>query len=129
MTRSIAADIFRSDFLESDGGAAMGFDEVGELAGEGAGGVGGGGDGIAEEDGEGFIADVVAGVEDGIAKAAHFGLPDVVDAGEIVEGSEGIEFLEAAFEFEFGFEFRGGMEVFFEGALGAADDDEDVLDS
>jgi hypothetical protein len=90
---AVAADFFGGDFLECDGGTAVGFDEVGELAGERAGGVGGGGDGIAEEDGEWFIADVISGVEDGIAKASHFGLPDVVDAGEIVEGSEGAEFL------------------------------------
>ena len=126
---AIAADVFWGDFLEGDGGTAMGFDKVGELSGEGAGGVGGGGDSIAKEDGEGFIADVVTGVKDGIAEAAHFGLPDVVNAGEIVEGFEGTEFLEAAFEFELGFEFGGGMEVFFEGAFGAADDDEDVLDA
>ena len=72
---------------------------------------------------------MVACVEDGVAEAAHFVLPDEMHARQATDGLTGGEGFGFVFRGEFVFEFTVRREVLLDGALTSPDDDEDVGDA
>ena len=82
---------------------------------------------VGKEDGEGFVADDLFGLEDGVAEAEGLCLPGVSDAGELGDGSGDLEQRSFVLSSEIGFEFGAAVEVIFHGGLAAAGNDDDLV--
>jgi hypothetical protein len=72
---------------------------------------------------------MITRIEDGIAEAAHLGLPDEMNARHALQAAQGFQILRAALGLQLAFQLEDRMEVLLDGALAAADDDEDVRDA
>src|SRR5699024_7994751 len=83
---------------------------------------------IAEQHGEGFVADVLAPLEHGMAETLGVSLPDIVDIGQFRRVPHGGELLIVALLRQCGLESVDPVEMVFERSLVAAGDHEDVAE-
>lgn len=84
---------------------------------------------VAEEDGEGLVADVAAGTEHRVAEAERLALADVMDAGQARGIAHGVEAYRVALGREDLLQLEGVVEVVLDGPLVAAGDHQDVVES
>ena len=84
---------------------------------------------VAEHDGEGLIADEVAGDVHGVAEAARRSLPDGAEAGQRGDVTDGRELIELAAVFEQGLELDVDVEVIDHRRLAARGHEHDLFDA
>src|SRR5690606_17657165 len=84
---------------------------------------------VAEQHDERVVADVAAGLGDGVAEPERLALADVVDLGEVGEAADLLELGLLALVGELLLELDAAVEVVLEAALVAPGDDEDVVDA
>lgn len=82
---------------------------------------------VAEEDGEGLVADVRLGAQDGVAEAARVALADVVHGGQVAGLLDLLEPVVVALGDEGRFQLVVAVEVVFECALVTSCDHQDVV--
>ena len=82
---------------------------------------------VGQDDGEGLIADQVAGHEHGVAQAHGFLLADVGEAHHVRDLAAHGEQIGLAAFFEGALELVADVEVVFDGRLAAAGDDDDLI--
>lgn len=84
---------------------------------------------VAQQNRKGLVPDMVACVQDGVAETAHAGLPDIMNSRHALHLAQHLYLLDAALHLQFGLQFVDRMKVLLDGALGTADDDQDVRDA
>src|SRR6266581_2907937 len=114
------------NFLDGDGADAGGFVDVDKLLGRG---IRAGDQHVTEQNRERFVADKVAGNENGVAKPERFLLPRVAELQHVADFSNHLGLVFLSFFLQKSFERRRRIEMIFDGILAFAGDDNDVLDS
>jgi len=84
---------------------------------------------VAEQDGEGLVANQIARDQNGVAEAEWLLLARVADLHHVCDVSHQLGLLLLAVLFEKIFEEGRCVEVIFDGTFAAAGDDNDVLDA
>ncbi len=114
----------RVDLHQGDDGAAGAGVDVGHLAQQRVARVD---EVVAEEDGEGLVADVRLGAQDGVAEAPRVALADVVHGGEVAGFLDLLEPVVVTLGGEGGLQLVIAVEVVFQGPLVTPCDHEDVV--
>ena len=122
----VLARLRARDFLQRDHRIAAPLVELHHLPDAGLVGVH---DVVAEQHGEGLVADEVARLQDGVAEAEGLLLPHVRQRDELGDLPDLVEQRLLALLGEHLLELEGRVEVVLDGVLAAARDDDDALDA
>ena len=114
------------NFFDGDGADAGGFVDVDKLLGRG---IRAGDQHVTEQNRKGFVADKVAGNENGVAKSERFLLPRVAELQHVADFSNHLGLVFLPFFLQKALERGRRIEMIFDGILAFAGDDDDVLDS
>jgi hypothetical protein len=82
---------------------------------------------VGQENGEGLVADKLAGHQDGVAEAESFFLADIGDMNHVGDGADDVKQVGFVALLEHGLEFIADVEVVFDGLFATAGDDEDLV--
>ena len=126
---SVAGDLAAFHFLESNHRLAALFVDVEHLAENGTFRIVASEQGVAEEEGEGFVSDEGPPVGDRIAESVQFLLPDEVDVGHVGDMADLFEELGLPLFLEFELQFGGAVEVLLDRPLASTNHHQDFADS